>query len=59
MNSPNSEVNRDTMSEKRRPKEEFETFMKSLFERDSPKVKYQNPDCWRITPQVKKNKNNH
>jgi hypothetical protein len=45
------------MSEKRRSKEEFETFLKSLFDRDSPKVKYQNPDVWRIPPQVKKKKN--
>jgi hypothetical protein len=47
---------RGTMSEKRRSKEEFETYIKSLFNRDSPKVKYQNPDCWRIAPQVKKKK---
>ena len=59
MASPNSEVNRDTMSEKKRSKEEFETFLKSLFDKDSPKVKYQNPDGWRIPPQVKKKKNNH
>ena len=54
MASPNSEVNRNKMSEKRRSKEEFETFLKTLFDKDSPKVKYQNPDGWRIPPQVKK-----
>ncbi len=59
MASQNSEVNRDTMSEKRRSKEEFETFLKSLFEKDSPKVKYQNPDAWRIPSQFKKKRNNH
>jgi hypothetical protein len=45
------------MLEKRRSKQEFEEFLKTLFERDSPKVKYQNPDVWRIPPQVKKKKN--
>jgi len=45
------------MSEKKRSKEEFEIFLKSLFDKDSPKVKYQNPDAWRIPPQVKKKKN--
>jgi hypothetical protein len=59
MASPDSEVNRDTMSEKRRSKEEFETFLKTLFDKDNPKVKYQNPDVWRIPPPVKKKKNNH
>ena len=54
---PNSEVNGDAMSEKRRSKEEFEAFLKSLFDKDSPKVKYQNPDGWRIPPQAKKKKN--
>jgi hypothetical protein len=44
------------MSEKKRSKQEFETFIKTLFDRDSPKVKYQNPDAWRIPPQVKKKK---
>jgi hypothetical protein len=56
INSPNYEANRDTMSEKKRSKQEFETFIKTLFDRDSPKVKYQNPDAWRIPPQVKKKK---
>jgi hypothetical protein len=51
MKAPNSEFDRDIMSEKRRSKEEFEAFLKSLFEKDSPKVKYQNPERWRIQPQ--------
>jgi hypothetical protein len=53
MNCPDSECSREKMPEKRRSKEEFETFLKSLFDRDSPTVKYQNPDVWRIPPQQK------
>jgi hypothetical protein len=51
ISAPDSELSRGTMPEKKRSKEEFETFLKALFDRDSPKVKYQNPDVWRIPPQ--------
>ena len=36
------------MPEKRRSKKEFEEYLKTVLEQDYPKVKYQNPDAWRI-----------
>jgi hypothetical protein len=41
-------------AQKRESNEEFQAFLKQLFDRDGPKVKYQNPDAWRAYP-VKKN----
>lgn len=35
------------MSAQRLSKKEFQTFLHALFENDSLKVKYQNPDAWR------------
>ena len=36
------------MPEKKRSREEFEAFLKVMLEQKYPKVKYQNPDAWRI-----------
>ncbi len=33
------------MSNKRRSREEFEAYLKSLFENDNLRIKYQNPDA--------------
>jgi len=35
------------MSAQRLSKKEFQVFLHALFENDSLKVKYQNPDAWR------------
>ena len=40
--------------EKRRSKEEFQAYLHELFDNDAPKVKYQNPDAWRVYPLKKK-----
>ncbi len=40
--------------EKRRSKEEFQAYLHELFDNDGPKVKYQNPDAWRVYPLKKK-----
>ena len=40
--------------EKKRSKEDFQTFIHALFDVDGPKVKYQNPDVWRVYPFKKK-----
>ena len=34
--------------QERRSKEDFEAFLKSLFDNDPLKVKYQNPDAWNV-----------
>ena len=36
------------MSEKKRSREEFEAYLKAMLEQDYPKVKYSNPDAWRL-----------
>jgi hypothetical protein len=36
------------MPEKKRSKEEFETYLKAMLNQDYPKVKYNDPDAWRI-----------
>ena len=36
------------MPEKKRSREDFEAFLKVMLEQKYPKVKYQNPDAWRI-----------
>ena len=41
-------------SKKRRSQEEFEMYLRSLFANDNLKVKYQNPDAWRIYDHKKK-----
>ena len=41
-------------SQKRHPKEDFQAFLHELFDNDSPIVKYQNPDAWRVYPIKKK-----
>ena len=35
------------MPEKKRSREEFETYLKAMLNQDYPKVKYQSPDAWR------------
>ena len=45
-----SKVNGGNISQKRRSKETFQTFLHALFDKDGPKVKYQNPDAWRVYP---------
>ncbi len=37
----------DSISVKKRSKEEFEAFLKDMLDFDYPKIKYQNPDAWR------------
>ena len=44
--------------EKKRSTEDFQTFIHTLFDVDSPKVKYQNPDVWRVYPFKKKTDDN-
>jgi hypothetical protein len=39
---------RIVMPEKKRRKEEFEAYLKAMLEQEYPKVKYQNPDAWRL-----------
>jgi hypothetical protein len=48
MASSTSRVNGVMMPKKRRSKEEFEAFLKVLFDNDSLQVKYQHPDAWRL-----------
>jgi hypothetical protein len=36
------------MPEKKRSREEFETYLKALLDQDYPKAKYQSPDSWRL-----------
>ena len=36
------------VSQERRSRKDFETYLKSLFDNDSLKVKYQNPDAWSV-----------
>lgn len=36
------------VSQERRSRKDFEIYLKSLFDNDSLKVKYQNPDAWSI-----------
>ncbi len=52
-----SKVNGAIISQKRRSKEVFQTFLHALFDNDGPKVKYQNPDAWRVYPFKKKTDN--
>ena len=39
---------------KRRSPEEFKEYIHELFDDDSNKVKYQNPDLWNVYPSKKK-----
>lgn len=57
MNSKN-QVNGVIMLKKRRSKEDFEVFLKSLFDNNTIPFKYQNPDAWRVYKLKKKN-NSH
>jgi len=50
----NKTLKRAFTSKKRRSKEDFELFLKSLFANDTLKVKYQNPDAWIIYDHKKK-----
>jgi hypothetical protein len=43
------------MPKKRSSKEEFEAFLKVLFDNDSLQVKYQHPDAWRLYNRKKSN----
>ena len=43
--------------EKRRSKEDFQTFIHALFDVNGPKVKYHNPDAWLFPPKKKKDGN--
>ena len=36
------------VSQERRSRKDFEIYLKSLFDNDSLKVKYQNPDSWSV-----------
>jgi len=36
--------------EKRRSKKEFQTYLHELFNNKGLKIKYQNPDAWRVYP---------
>ena len=36
------------MPDKKRSREEFEAYLKAMLKQDYPKVKYSNPDAWRI-----------
>ena len=42
------------MPEKKRSKEEFEAYLKAMLNQKYPKVKYTNPDAWRLRA-LKKN----
>jgi hypothetical protein len=44
-----------TMPKKKRSQEEFETFLKAMFAKDTLQVKYQNPDSWRVNPKKRDN----
>jgi len=50
-----NQVNEVIMSKKRRSKEDFEAFLKSLFDNKTIPFKYQNPDAWRVYKLKKKN----
>ena len=45
-----SKVEGFIVSLKRLSKEDFQTFLYVLFDPGGPKVKYQNPDVWRVHP---------
>jgi hypothetical protein len=53
--SSTSRVNGVMMPKKRSSKEEFEAFLKVLFDNDSLQVKYQHPDAWRLYNRKKSN----
>ena len=53
-NQQHKTLKRTFASKKRRSKEDFEVFLKSLFAKDTLKVKYQNPNTWRINDHKKK-----
>lgn len=36
------------MPDKKRSREEFKAYLKAMLEQDYPKVKYSNPDAWRV-----------
>jgi hypothetical protein len=55
MASSSSRVNGVMMPKKRSSKEEFEAFLKVLFDNDSLQVKYQHPDAWRLYNPKKRN----
>ena len=50
-----NQVNEVIMSKKRLSKEDFEVFLKSLFDNNTLPFKYQNPDAWRVHKLKKKN----
>ena len=45
------------MPEKKRSRVEFEAYLKAVLEQNYPKVKYSNPDAWRLS--ATKNKQAH
>ena len=51
---PSNKVNGVIVSNKRRSKEDFELFLKSLFDNDTLPFKYQNPDAWIVYKNKKK-----
>ena len=53
-NKPNK-VNKANVPMKRRTKEEFEAYLKSLFADDNLQFKYQTPDAW-VFPEPEKKK---
>ena len=50
-----NKTNNTNVPMKRRTKEEFEAYLKSLFAGDNVQFKYQNPDAW-IFPEPEKKK---
>ena len=53
-----NKVNGVIISQKKRSKEDFKTFLHALFDNNGPKYQYQNPDAWRVYP-FKKKTNDH
>ena len=41
--------------QKSNSKQDFQTYLHSLFDNDGPPVKYQNPDAWYSYPRNRKN----
>lgn len=46
LTTPTKQANKPKSTEKRRSKEDFEEYIKSLFADDKLPFKYQNPDAW-------------
>lgn len=42
--------------QKKRSRKEFQAYLQELFDKDGPKMKYQNPDVWIFPPNKKRGK---